>query len=256
MPATASTSTRKIWDGIFTDFPEDSDPQAFSEDRWTAAQRAEATALLQNPSAPSAGGSILPEVLAGWHSAGVGKTTLVDFGGGLALEYIRLRGRGFPVDKLRYTVIETPPVCTVGRELFAGEPNVTFRSAIDEVAGPIDVFHAGSSLQYVRDWRGLLDRVQHLGPRLLVLAGTLTGAIPTFASLQNYYGCKIPMWFVNQGELQAHLAALDYTCISDQPVDARYFGRVRNLPMAHFPKTHRLPRKRHLIFARNARGAR
>jgi putative methyltransferase (TIGR04325 family) len=239
-----------IWEGIFSKFPTGGGNVAFSSKRWIERQKLEAEELMRNPSAPSSGGSVLADILPGWIAARGTATKIVDFGGGLALEYLRTKGRGVPVDQFAYTVVETEPVCRAGREVFRKTSGVAFASKLAACRGPIDIFHAASSLHYVRDWKSFLRRVADLGPELLVLAGTLAGAVPTFASLQNYYGTTIPVWFLNQGELFARLGELGFKCISDQPAAARYFGRVRPLPMQNFPSSHRLRRKRNFIFCR------
>jgi hypothetical protein len=90
-----------------------------------------------------------------------------------------------------------------------------------------------------------------MNPELLVLVGiTAGGRIPTFATLQNYYGNWLPVWFWNQNEFVSFIEGLGYECILSQDAEARYFGRVRNLPMSNFPRTHRLSRKCDLVFRR------
>ena len=154
------------------------------------------------------------------------------------------------MQRLRFCVIETPTICRIGRDFFRAEPNVSFRSTLPNTVRRVNVFHAANSLHYVNNWKSFLTRVSRLRPELIVLAGITAGHVPTFATLQTYYGNWLPVWFWHQKELVSYVEGLGYECVLCSEAEARYFGRIRNLPMSNFPLTHRLPRKCDLVFRR------
>jgi putative methyltransferase (TIGR04325 family) len=190
-------------------------------------------------------------VLAGYLAGRPGIISVLDFGGGLALEFLRLHAAKFPTQQLRFCVIETPTLCRTGKLFFRSEPGVRFRATLPTDGQSVNIFHAANSLHYLRDWKGFLVRASRLNPELLVFPGVMAGPIPTFGSLQCYYGDKLPVWFWNDTEFIAFVEGLGYECVLRSPSEARYFGRVRDLPMSNFPPSHRLQRKCDLVFRRN-----
>lgn len=228
----------------------DSRLHSFEQERWVQHQIKEAEQLQQGDYRPRASRGILKEVLAGYVAGRKKGPSVLDFGGGLALEFLRLKGAHYPAHRMRFCVIETPTICRTGRAFFRASPNVTFRSTLPQKGSRVDVFHAANSLHYVKNWKGFLKRVSRLQPELLVLAGITAGQIPTFATLQSYYGNWLPVWFWHQKEFMSFVEELGYECVLCGEAEARYFGRVRDLPMSNFPRTHRLPRKCDLVFRR------
>jgi len=230
--------------------PFNGQPTSFEQERWVRHQLKEAEQLQQDENRPGASRGILKEVLAGYVAGRDKSLSVVDFGGGLALEFLRLREAMLPMQRMNFCVIETPTICRTGKVFFRTEPRVCFRATLPIGGRRVDVFHAANSLHYVVNWKGLLTRVSRLQPELIVLAGITAGPIPTFGSLQNYYGDWLPVWFWNQNEFVSFVEGLGYECIFRGQTEARYFGRVRDLPMPKFPRTHRLRRKCDLVFRR------
>ena len=223
---------------------------SFEQRRWIQHQINEAKQLRQNGNRPGAGRGLLREVVAGYLAGRRGLISVLDFGGGLALEFLRLRAANLPDQQLRFCVIETPTVCRTGKAFFRSEPGVRFRTTLPTDGRPVNIFHAANSLHYVMDWKQFLFRASRLKPELLVLPGVMAGPIPTFGSLQRYYGDQLPVWFWNDNEFIGFVEGLGYECVLRSPAESRYFGRVRDLPMANFPRSHRLKRKCDLVFRR------
>ena len=61
--------------------------------------------------------------------------------------------------------------------------------------------HAGSSIQYIPDWKGLLSKFADYRPKFLILEDVPAGKIPTFVTTQNFYGKKVRSRFLNIDEL-------------------------------------------------------
>jgi len=223
---------------------------SFEQQRWVQHQIEEARELREDGNRPGASRGILKEVLAGYLVGHFTPISIMDFGGGLALEFLRLQAARLPMKNIRFCVIETPTICRVGKAFFRFEDRVSFRSTLPRAGRRINIFHAANSLHYVLNWKTFLARALSLKPELLVLPGVMAGPIPTFGSLQSYYGNRLPVWFWNEDEFISVVEGLGYDCVFRNQAEARYFGRVRDLPMSNFPRSHRLRRKCDLVFRR------
>jgi putative methyltransferase (TIGR04325 family) len=224
---------------------------SFEQRRWVQHQLNEANALRRDGNRPGASRGLLREVLAGYLVGRRGSISVLDFGGGLALEFLRLQAAKLPTQHIRFCVVETPTICSAGKAFFGFDGSVTFRSTLPTDGRRVNVFHAANSLHYVADWKGFLARAVRLKPEVLVLPGVMAGPIPTFGSLQCYYGNRLPVWFWNEKDFVGYIEGLGYECVLRNEAEARYFGRVRDLPMSNFPRTHRLRRKCDLVFRRS-----
>lgn len=238
---------KKIWEGIYPEFPKQEGVATFSATRWINRQIEEAKSLMALRGTLAKTQSILGDVLIGYGAQTENPIRVLDFGGGLALEYLKLQVRNLPMDRLDYYVIENKDVCQVG-ESFYTENNIHFFADLSHPHHPYDIFYAESSFQYLENWKKALLQIFDHQPKLLLLCGMLVGNIPTFSTLQTYYEHQLPVWFLNQEELRAFLELHHYKLVSQQVANARYFGKQCNLPMQNFPKPYRLRRKCNLIF--------
>jgi putative methyltransferase (TIGR04325 family) len=246
-----------VWDGIYDSFPlVNQTEEAFSQKRWIQRQCTEATDIYSNKDL-SINQTILGKIVTGYTAKNCQQTRIVDFGGGLALEYLKMLSYGYQVKELDYYVIETEAVCNVGKTYYSEKefPNflgsreqIHFKSRLEELDIEYDIFHCDSSFQYIEDWRGELAKVCSKSPPLILLCGMLTGDIPTFATVQNYYGHQLPVWFINKQEIVNFLCKKDYKLVFQENAEAKYFGKVRNLPMNNFPIEYQLQKKCHLCF--------
>lgn len=238
-----------IWEGVYDRFPPVPFGATFSQSRWTDGQQnlVEGVATGREK---RAGGMLLREILAGWMAAQDGEVKVLDFGGGLGIEYLMLASSIMPLHRLTFDVVESIGICRIGRKLFRQTPNIHFRTRLPVPPATYQVFHAANSLHYVGNWQHFVGNIAKLRPSVIVLAGVTAGSIPTFATVQNYYGAKIPVWFWNENDLATEFAKHGFQLIMKTEAEARYFSRVRNLPMDNFPRSHRLRRKCNLIFRR------
>jgi len=126
--------------------------------------------------------------------------TVVDFGGSLGHSYAKFAH----IKDLEYHVIETKSIVNAANKLFAGHDSLFFHDSIPDPSGPIqlvDIVYSRTSLQYVEDWRGVLERLAKFEPEYMILSDMQAGKIPTFVGIQNWYGHFIPNWFFNVDEL-------------------------------------------------------
>ncbi|CAA7617538.1 methyltransferase, TIGR04325 family [Magnetospirillum sp. SS-4] len=175
--------------------------------------------------------------------------TVVDFGGGMANGFAGLRTslpKGRP---LAFHCIENAAVCAIGRRMFAGVGELRFHEDLDDAPAVADIVHAGSSMQYIEDWKGMLARLLRFQPRYLVLSDLPAGDIPTFVSVQNYYDRGMRHWFWNLDEFLAELARQGCRLLYRTRYEGSYLGRHGPYPMDNFPPGYRLGHACNLILA-------
>ncbi len=245
-----------IWEGVFNSFPTVSERPAFEREQWIGKQIIEAEQIAQQAAQPGPfSPNPLAYVLAALSLKAARLIRVADFGGGLGLEYLRLKDHEWGGCNLSFSVIETGEVCNEGRKLFSGAPSIRFYESLDLLGEPHDVFYASNSFQYIRNWKPFIRLISQLDFQMIYLRGVLAGEIPTFASLQNYYGTGIPVWFHNKVELLGQFAEAGYSCLLDAPCSSTYFGMEQPPPMLNFEKHYRLESKRDILLARSLGGS-
>lgn len=97
-----------------------------------------------------------------------GKARILDFGGGIgpvAAPVLALLPADIPVE---YVVLDGPMNCEIGRALFAGDARATFTTTIPD--GEFDILAMCGALQYIQDWRGVLQTILGRGPSWFYLS--------------------------------------------------------------------------------------
>ncbi len=243
-----------IWEGVYANFAEvPVTGPGFAGDIWItrgqeklAAQR---EAAQRQAGQPGHAEGLLP-VVAALTLARKGSVRILDFGGGLGFAYYPLLGTLPDSAPVRLQIVEGEAVCRAGRESFASVPQVSFHEGLGpELAGP-DIAHFGSSLHYIEDWQGLLAAICALGPETLLLTDLTAGDIPTYASAQEYYGSKLPVWFFNLSEVTEVLCGLGYALRLRCAHLAPRLGKVQPLPQDNFEPRHRVGHTCSLLFTR------
>jgi putative methyltransferase (TIGR04325 family) len=159
--------------------------------------------------------------------------------------------RAFPARRIvsTTTIVELSPVADEGRRLLPGAVSYVETWPAD---GTFDLIHAASALQYVDDWRQVLESLARYRADFMLLSDVFAGAIPTFVTLQNYYGSRIRHWFWNLDELLEACSGASYAQVMKTFAAGRRLEMVDTLPMDHFPETHRLEQSLHLLLQRHA----
>lgn len=248
-----------IWDGIYenwSDAPVVGD--AFNDKKWLVDQaaniNAEIAALVEGHTAISASAIsrdyVLPVVTA-LCMPNSQTLKILDFGGGLAQAYPLVMGCVSNNERIEFHVVEGSGICELGRMQFQDRSNLFFHTGLPAHGETFDIIHAGRSFQYVDDWRGCLSSFASFKPRYLVLAGLLAGDIKSFVSTQNYYGCKIPMRFLNRDELINAVEELGFRLVYKSFHLSKRLGKEGPLPMENFPKEFRLEHPCQLLFERS-----
>jgi putative methyltransferase (TIGR04325 family) len=176
---------------------------------------------------------------------------ILDFGGGMAASYFPLISSVPNPERIEFHVVEVQAICNLGRKLLTEFSNLYFHEKLPELSKPTHIVHAGSSIQYIPDWKGLLSEFVNYRPELLILEDIPTGNIPTFVTTQNFYGKKVRSRFLNINELIEEVQSLDYELIYQTQCTQNFLGKIGGpLPMKNFPPQYQLKFGSHLIFRR------
>ena len=175
------------------------------------------------------------------------KINILDFGGGLGIGYISILENFSDSDLKRvdYTILEVPEVCITGSNLHGS--NIRYITDLS-MGCKFDLVYAASSLQYVENWQELIEKFIELGPKYILLSDVFAGNINSYVSLQNYYGSKIPHWFLSLKEVLAIFEISGYKLIMKSYATSRRLAFEDFLPMDNFPTELQLPQTLNLFF--------
>lgn len=174
---------------------------------------------------------------------------ILDFGGGMGANVSKVLSSLPPDTEAEFTIVDNAATCARGRELFAEDPRVTFAESLPHQKQSFDIVHCESSFQYVDHWRQLLKTLADYEADHLLFCGSFAGEIPSFVSLQIYFGILMPMQFLNIGEFINALEELDYNLVFQTKYFPTICGVTGPLPMGNFPEEYRLDQFRHLLFS-------
>lgn len=118
---------------------------------------------------------------------------------------------------------------------------------MDASSSNFDLIHAASSLQYIEHWQDLIEKFASLNPQYILLSDVFAGVINSFVTLQNYYGSRIPHWFLNLKEILDAFDKQGYRLIMQSYATSRRLNMDDTLPMDNFPEIFRLPQSLHML---------
>jgi len=242
-----------IWEGIYDRFPNDDSGGIFESERWLNSLPTFSNAQSQEILSPH---SLIHEyplapVVATLIGSSDDSIRVLDFGGGLGNSFFPLIASLSAPGLVEFHVVETPTICSHGRELYGEYHNLHFHESLPSNMNRFDIVHAAAALHYVADWRTMLGSFAAYEPRFIMLFGLTAGDIKTFVTYQNYYDSKIPVWFWNVNEIIDRMKDLGYKLTYKSLLASSYLGEVQPLLMENFPAEYRLERKCNLIFTHN-----
>jgi putative methyltransferase (TIGR04325 family) len=249
-------STFHIWEGIYSSFAEaGGNVDVFAEEPWVGRStekgkriRSAARSAAFLPPATETHEYCIP-VLAGLVQARRGQVRILEFGGSVGFTFHAIADALGDPEALEMHVVDNESICRAGREVFSGETRLEWHVR-PPVGRKFDVVHCGSSIQYSPDWLGRVGELAALGPDFLVFDDLPAGEVPTFVSLQYYYGKKIPHWFFGVREfVDTVTRATGYRLCYRARFMGTFLGRRGPLPMENFPASHRLETACNLAFA-------
>jgi putative methyltransferase (TIGR04325 family) len=193
--------------------------------------------------------SLLPVLMA---MMGQGRCPLriLDFGGGWGGTYLRTKSAvQFPA-KLRYVIVDLPEICQEAQKIFRGNKELRFTSKIP-FNFKADIVHVGSALQYIEEWRETLEILSQKCERYFLFTDLIAGNIPTYVTLQEYYGSKMPVWFLNINEFLKKVKSLGFELVLRSDFDSNVFGKHVGLPQSNFDARYRLGNTCNLLFRKS-----
>src|SRR6267143_968868 len=98
-----------------------------------------------------------------------GRVRVLDFGGGLGLDYLHLVASLGAACAVDYHIVETPEICREAGGLYPGDAAVRFHTALPADLAEVDVATINTALQYVDDWAALLRALCAYRPRYVLL---------------------------------------------------------------------------------------
>jgi putative methyltransferase (TIGR04325 family) len=172
-----------------------------------------------------------------------GHVIILDLGGGMGADYIRLTS-SLECCSIDYHIVETSKMCEGGELLFRGDDRVHFHSSLPSALPVIDIVYLSSVLQYIEDYAGLLKSLCAYRPRYFLFVKLSAGDIPTYATVQkNLPDAKLPYWFLNLREVIRIMLAGGYSLIFKGALEREY-------DQDNFPTVYRLGRACNLLFVR------
>lgn len=243
-----------IWEGIYKNFKEaPMVGSGFSGNTWNSRSLAKATRLIKLTEEKKA----IPEFVAYRENLLPILTAMlpkkkplkiIDFGGNLGQEYLAiLHSTNLKPKDIKYIVVENGEVCAVGKKLFKGKDGIQFVSELPR-ASSVDIIHIGSTLQYIEDWRGLVKQFAQFTPSYILFTDLQAGDIPTFATSQNYYDSKMPVWYFNIREIVKEFKKLGFELLHRSTFRGSFLGKEQDRPMQNLPKKFRLKNACNLLF--------
>lgn len=172
---------------------------------------------------------------------------ILDFGGGLGIGYMTLVESLTSCQNIKYSILEVPEINRVGMTLLGNR--VEYIENLPS-SNDFDLIHSASALQYIDNWQGLLEQLMLLNPKYIYLSDVFAGAINNYVTLQNYYGSRIPHWFLNFQELRNVFEKQGYKLIMKSYATSLRLNAQDTLPMDNFPEAYRLAQTMHLVFQR------
>ena len=240
-----------MWSGVYKEYRDvPVRGRGFNGAFWVAATKArtlEARAALRTrgkePSLPAGERALLP-MLAASVAVRHGNVSVLDFGGGMGIGYIDIRGAlRMPVD-VRYVVVETDEVSAEGRAIFAGDTSIRFVPRVADAGRGFQIVHVNSAVQYVENYRDLIRQLAGIGAEFVLFVNLSAGEIPTYATAQlNVPGSVLPYWFLNLDEVITLLHEEGYALVMETSADRRLRG-------FDVPRRYRLAHGTNLLFAR------
>lgn len=245
-----------IWNGVFKHIAEvPSVGDGFAGERWRKScysrfqsKKKQLEYALKTSSNQAHSGTPLSMLLA-TIVAEQERASVLDYGGGFGENYLSTKACLSDRKWLDYHILEVPEVCEAGREaLGAGGPK--FIESLSESERVYDVVYFGSSLHYIEDWCGTIEKCAALAKQYLFFVDLPAGNIPTFATAQTYYESQIPVWFFSFSDVVNQVKNAGFGLTWRSVFEGRIKGQLQPLPLDNLPEEYRLDYSCNLLFKR------
>jgi putative methyltransferase (TIGR04325 family) len=184
------------------------------------------------------------------------RVRILDFGGGPGYGLIVLIDALGDTRSIDYDVVDVENICEAGKELFSDGEGPCFHSDLPPLPGAsFDLVHTSSTMQYIEDWRTMVGLLASYRAPYLAFEDVFVGPFPSYVTVQNYYGSRIPHWFLNFRDFVSEVERQGYELLLRTPCHVKILGRHGPLPMANFSEKYQLSNKSNLLFGFNGGAA-
>ncbi len=171
------------------------------------------------------------------------KLNILDYGGGYGLGYFYIK-KNLKI-KFDYTVCEIPSLVKI---LSKKTKKYKFITKLNQKR--YDFINCCSVLQYINNWKLTIKQFAKVEPKYLYFSDMFIGNIKSYVTLQNYYGNKIPHWFLKYDEFNEEVVKNGYKLISTTKMRTKRLDTLTKLPMKNFTKKDRIPFTINLLYIR------
>lgn len=249
---------RPVWEGIYKDIHEvKAVGNGFNSSCWVNNSKAKVEKYLagineRNPIPPfPLRPTSLPLLAAMLNKYRDDNQIIIDFGGGLGFSYLSFLRSCERAKNYTYYIVESTEICKLGNEIFSKHHNILFSPRVQKLSlAMVDILYMNSVLQYIGDWKALINILLNMKPEFFLLDDLPAGDIPTFATVQNYYSSKLPYWFFNVADIRTCVESHGYTLEYKSKYSSLILGEMQKIPMDNFPSEYQLDYPCTLLFRR------
>ncbi|MDR1366184.1 MAG: methyltransferase, TIGR04325 family [Holosporales bacterium] len=245
-----------VWEGVYSNFAEvGGDTGVFESDHWINRQKEKLQRAIEDFKSGLAYSkdyplSLVVAMLIDEQREGGGqRVKVLDFGGGMGLQYLDLITKVPSAEELvDYTILDNEKLIDATCGCMKQFKNLSFVTTLSVVRGDMDIVHMGSSLQYVEKWQGLLAELnEKFRPKYFVFSDLLAGDIPTFVSAQVYFGQRCPVNMLNKEEFTELLFGFGFKVLYCSLFKAAILG-YEYLPNQALPEQYQMEYSCHMVF--------
>jgi len=240
-----------LWEGVYNSFAEaGGDLDAFDSDIWIDKQKSRILNALNAYHTQSTVSKDYPlSLVVAMALAQKDQLHVLDFGGGMGLQYLEMIAQVPESQNRVECYVVDGQASTDNRPAELSQfSKLHFLQDFNDLNSAVDIVHIGSTLQYIEDWKRLLQSlVDQFTPKYFVFSDLLAGDIPTFVSHQIFYNKKIPMMMFSLNEFMEVLGKLFFKPIYKTNFQASILGR-NELPNHSLPEKYRIKYTFNCIF--------
>ena len=180
------------------------------------------------------------------------KIKILDYGAGSLETYFDIKNNNVENKKYEFLFVEVKSICKLYYKLKKNilKNNNKFNLNINDkiIGNKFDIIHISDSLQYIKDWKFFLDKIQKLNAKYIILNNLTAGNIKEYSTTQNFYGDKIYYKFFNINKVVNQFN--NYNLIDKTKFLNKIKGKYTEYPQKNFSSSLRLGYPCTLIFKR------
>ncbi|EKR99450.1 methyltransferase, TIGR04325 domain protein [Leptospira mayottensis 200901122] len=138
----------------------------------------------------------------------------------------------------KYSILEVPDIVSRSGK-FNHSKKVRYYTDFKKIF-QCDLLYTNSVIQYFPTNQYLLEVIDQVKPKFILLDDLYAGDNDEFFSNQISYERRIPHRFLNFEKFKKEVVKKGYRMVLKQPFDTPILGKYQPKPMEHFPEKYRL----------------